>query len=57
MARPATGQTQVQHVRIPADDWRDFNDATGGKGAEMIRHFVRWYLRRKGALTIRRPKP
>ena len=46
----------VQHIRIPADDWADFNDATGGKGAEVLRTFVRWYLRRRGARTVKRPE-
>jgi hypothetical protein len=53
--RPATGQTPVQHFRVPADDWRDFNDAAGGKGAEVLRAFIRWYVRRRGAKQVKRP--
>ncbi len=47
----------VQHFRMSADDWRDFNEAAGGKGAEVLRQFIRWYLRRRGVRAVKRPDP
>ena len=47
----------VQHIRIPADDWAEFNAAAGGNGAEVVRRFIRFYLHRKGARQVRRPDP
>ena len=52
VARPKTGETPIQHVRIPAEDW----DELGRKGAGLVRDFIRWYLRRPGAkLPVRPP--
>ena len=56
MGRPATGHATNQSIRIPDDDWHDFNAATGGKGAEVIRAFIRFYLRRRGAKAVKRPQ-
>ena len=53
--RPKTGETPIQHIRIPDEDWRAFNEATGGKGAAVIRAFIRWFLRRRGAKLPDRP--
>lgn len=49
MARPRTGEMPVQHIRMSAEDWDEFNAALGGKGAAAVREFVRWTLGRKGA--------
>ncbi len=54
--RPKTGETPIQHVRIPDEDWRAFNEATGGKGAAVVRAFIAWYLRRRGAALPKRPE-
>lgn len=53
--RPKTGETPIQHIRIPSGDWRDFNAATDGKGAAAVRAFIRWYLRLPGAKLPERP--
>lgn len=59
MPRPrTTGESKIQHIRIPDEDWVAFNHATGGKGAATIRAFIQWYLRKRGAkLPVRPPKP
>jgi hypothetical protein len=57
VARPATGETPIQHVRIPSEDWKEINNLTGRKGAALVRQFVRWYLRRPGAKLPARPSP
>lgn len=55
--RPKTGETPIQHIRIPDEDWLAFNEATGGKGAATVRAFIAWYLRRLGArLPERHPR-
>jgi hypothetical protein len=56
VARPKTGETPIQHIRIADDDWRAFNEATGGKGAAAIRAFIAWYLRKRGANMPKRPE-
>lgn len=56
VARPRTGETPIQHIRIPDDDWAAFNEATGGKGAATLRAFIAWYLRRTGAKLPARPE-
>jgi hypothetical protein len=53
--RPKTGETPIQHVRIPDEDWKAFNDATGGKGAATVRAFIAWYLRKRGVKLPERP--
>jgi hypothetical protein len=53
--RPKTGETPIQHVRIPDEDWKAFNDATGGKGAATVRAFIAWYLRKRAAKLPERP--
>jgi hypothetical protein len=53
--RPATGETPVQHIRIPDEDWQAFIAVTGGKGAAVIRAFIAWYLWRKGSRRPIRP--
>lgn len=57
VARPKTGETPIQHIRISDEDWEAFNDATGGKGAAVVRAFIAWYLRRRGAVLPKRPEP
>lgn len=57
VARPKTGETPIQHIRIPDEDWEAFNEATGGKGAAVVRAFIRWFLRRHGAALPKRPEP
>ena len=43
MGRPATGKTPVQHIRIPGEDWDEFNE--DGRGATLVRDLLRWWLR------------
>jgi hypothetical protein len=54
MPRPRTGESKIQHIRIPDEDWQAFNKATGGKGAATVRTFIGWYLRRR---EVRLPRP
>jgi hypothetical protein len=57
VARPkTTGESKIQHIRIPDEDWLAFNKATGGKGAATVRAFIGWYLRRRGAAMPKRPE-
>ena len=56
VARPRTGETPIQHIRIPDEDWNAFNEATGGKGAAIVRAFIAWYLRKRGAKLPERPE-
>ena len=53
--RPRTGESKIQHIRIPDEDWQAFNAATGGKGAAIIRAFIGWYLRKRNAKLPERP--
>lgn len=55
MARPRTGETPIQHVRAPDDDWADLDTASGGQRPEVVRDLIRWYLRRPGARLPERP--
>lgn len=55
MPRPKTGESKIQHIRIPDEDWQAFNSATGGKGAAIVRAFIAWYLRKRGSAMPRRP--
>lgn len=55
VARPRTGESKIQHIRIPEEDWQAFNTATGGKGAATLRAFIAWYLRKRGAKIPARP--
>lgn len=58
MPRPATGETPIQHVRIPKDEWEEFKAVAGRKNASLVRQFIRWYLRKPGAkLPTRPPMP
>lgn len=50
-----TGESKIQHIRIPDPDWIAFNKATGGKGAATVRAFIGWYLRRRGMKLPERP--
>lgn len=53
--RPRTGESKIQHIRIPDEDWLAFNEATGGKGAATVRAFIAWFLWRKGSKRPERP--
>lgn len=55
MARPATGETPIQHVRIPKDEWDEFKEVAGRRNASLVRQFIRWYLRKPGAKLPERP--
>ena len=57
VARPkTTGESKIQHIRIPDEEWLAFNKATGGKGAATVRAFIGWYLRRPRAAMPKRPE-
>lgn len=53
--RPRTGETPIQHVRVAQEDWDDLHEVTRGRRSEVIREFIRWYLRRPGARIPERP--
>ena len=55
VARPRTGETPIQHVRAPDDDWADLDTASGGQRPEVVRDLIRWYLRRPGGRLPERP--
>lgn len=55
VARPRTGETPIQHVRIDQGDWDDFKRVLGRSAPSVIRQLVRWYLRRPGAKLPERP--
>lgn len=55
VARPKTGETSIQHVRIPDEDWDEFKGVAGRHGPSLIRQFIRWYLRKPGATLPKRP--
>lgn len=55
MARPRTGETPIQHARVNQIDWDDFAYSTGGDPSGVIRDFIRWHIRRKGAKLPPRP--
>lgn len=58
VARPKTGETPIQHVRAPKDEWDTYKDATGLVGSDaskITREFVRWFTRRPGAKLPARP--
>jgi hypothetical protein len=55
VGRPKTGETPIQHIRIPDEDWRAFNEVTGGKGAAVVRAFISWFLWKRGAKLPERP--
>lgn len=55
MARPRTGITPLQHVRIPQNDWDTLRAVSGRQAATVLREFIRWYLRRPGAKLPQRP--
>lgn len=52
--------TQPRQIRIPDQDWTDFDQAARDAGtdrATLIRAFIRWYLHRPGAKAPKRPSP
>lgn len=55
MGRPKTGETPLQHTRVPQDDWDDLRAVAGRRASSVIREFIRWYLRRPGAKLPERP--
>lgn len=55
MARPATGETPIQHTRVDQDDWDDLEAAVGRRRAKIVRDLIRWYIRRPGAALPERP--
>ena len=55
VARPKTGQIPLQNLRINQDDWDDMRAILGRKAPEIVREFIRWYLRRPGARLPARP--
>ena len=58
VARPKTGETPIQHVRAPQDEWNDYKDAAemvGSNASKVTREFVRWFTRQPGAKLPARP--
>jgi len=55
VARPRTGEMPIQHVRAADDDWADLDTASDGRRPEVVREFIRWYLRRPGSRLPDRP--
>ncbi|MET9950193.1 hypothetical protein ABZ135_01410 [Streptomyces sp. NPDC006339] len=50
--------TPPRQIRIPNEDWSDFDDAAKAMGSDraaVVREFIRWYLRRPGAKPPQRP--
>lgn len=57
---PNAPGTTPRQIRIPADEWQEFDDAAKGQHpptdrATLVREFIRWYLRKPGAKLPRRP--
>ncbi|MFJ9771157.1 hypothetical protein ACIRVF_07930 [Kitasatospora sp. NPDC101157] len=51
--------TPPRQMRIPDDEWLPFGEATKSQEAsraEVVRDFIRWYLRRPGAKLPPRPE-
>ena len=57
VARPKTGVTPIQHVRVADDDWGDLKAVAGRGLPDIVRQLIRWYLRRPGAKLPERPSP
>ena len=58
VARPKTGETPIQHVRAPQDEWDEYKAAAalvGSDASKITREFVRWFTRRPGAKLPERP--
>lgn len=56
VSRAKDTHTTNRVVRVDDDDWDDFGSAAGLRHrAELIRAFIRWYLRRPGAKLPQRP--
>lgn len=55
VARPRTGETPIQHVRISQEDWDDFRAVLGRRAPSVVRELIRWYIRRPGARLPERP--
>lgn len=55
VGRPATGETPIRQIRIPADEWDALRKVAGRAHVRVIREFIRWYLRRPGAKLPVRP--
>ena len=58
VARPKTGETPIQHVRAPKDEWGLYKEAAGvvdSDASKITREFVRWFTRRPGAKLPARP--
>jgi hypothetical protein len=55
---PNQPKTQHRSVRIDDPEWNDAEAATARMGtdrAKIINQFIRWYLRRPGAVLPERP--
>jgi hypothetical protein len=51
--------TPPRQIRIPDEDWADFDaaaKAVGSERAAIVRAFIRWYISRPGAKRVTRPK-
>jgi hypothetical protein len=46
VARPKTGETPIRHIRIPDAEWEDLRAVAGPDNVRVLRHLIRWYLRR-----------
>lgn len=57
---PNAPGTTPRQIRIPADEWQEFDAAAKGQDppterATLVREFIRWYLRKPGAKMPKRP--
>lgn len=58
MGRPATGETPIQHIRAPKDEWDVYKEAArlvDSDASKTAREFVRWFTRQPGAKLPARP--
>jgi hypothetical protein len=57
---PNAPKTPTRPIRIPDEDWSDFDAATKRVGTDRsaaIRQFIDWFNRRPGAKMPKRPDP
>jgi hypothetical protein len=56
VSRMKDTHTANRVIRLSDDDWEDLRVAAGDKSrSQVLREFVHWYLRRRGAKLPARP--